>query len=138
MIGFGGSSISNNGKASIEKNNPRKPTAISHNDPFLVFESTTSSKSFLDSLEQITKNVIYVNSYGIFQDIISNPSAYGFSVINVGCRGVGRNNGQITCLPIVHRDIKPKNILVVVDDNMEHIIADFGTALRKKQFEDSD
>ncbi|RHN75498.1 hypothetical protein MtrunA17_Chr2g0321891 [Medicago truncatula] len=56
MIGFGGSSISNNGKASIEKNNPRKPTAISHNDPFLVFESTTSSKSFLDSLEQITKN----------------------------------------------------------------------------------
>jgi serine/threonine protein kinase len=28
---------------------------------------------------------------------------------------------------IVHRDIKPKNILI--DDNMEPIIADFGTAL---------
>lgn len=44
--------------------------------------------------------VIYVNSYGIFQDIISNPSAYGFSVTNAGCCGVGRNNGQFTCLPL--------------------------------------
>ncbi|KAI4298188.1 hypothetical protein L6164_031777 [Bauhinia variegata] len=43
---------------------------------------------------------IYINSYGIFQDIISNPSAYGFSVTNAGCCGVGRNNGQITCLPM--------------------------------------
>ncbi|XP_012568576.1 uncharacterized protein [Cicer arietinum] len=40
------------------------------------------------------------------------------------------------CVPrIVHRDIKPKNILV--DSNMEPIIADFGTALCKKLFEDS-
>ncbi|BAT73573.1 hypothetical protein LR48_Vigan01g038900 [Vigna angularis] len=44
--------------------------------------------------------VIYINSYGIFQDIISNPAAFGFSVINAGCCGVGRNNGQITCLPM--------------------------------------
>ncbi|KEH32941.1 carboxyl transferase domain protein [Medicago truncatula] len=43
---------------------------------------------------------IYVNSYGIFQDIISNHSAYDFSVTNVGCCGVGRKNGQIICLPM--------------------------------------
>ncbi|KAK4858916.1 hypothetical protein QYF36_023788 [Acer negundo] len=42
---------------------------------------------------------IYVNVYGIFQDIITNPSQYGFTVTNTGCCGVGRNNGQITCLP---------------------------------------
>ncbi|KAE8732702.1 putative GDSL-like Lipase/Acylhydrolase superfamily protein [Hibiscus syriacus] len=35
---------------------------------------------------------IYINAYGFFQDITSNPSANG-------CCGVGRNNGQITCLP---------------------------------------
>ncbi|KAK3206683.1 hypothetical protein Dsin_020729 [Dipteronia sinensis] len=43
---------------------------------------------------------IYVNAYGIFQDIINNPSQYGFTVTNAGCCGVGRNNGQITCLPL--------------------------------------
>ncbi|KAE8671802.1 GDSL esterase/lipase [Hibiscus syriacus] len=42
---------------------------------------------------------IYINAYGIFQDITSNPAAYGFRVTNAGCCGVGRNNGQITCLP---------------------------------------
>ncbi|PON54638.1 Lipase [Parasponia andersonii] len=43
---------------------------------------------------------IYIDSYGIFQDIIQSPSSYGFRVINAGCCGVGRNNGQITCLPL--------------------------------------
>ncbi|XP_034698745.1 GDSL esterase/lipase At5g45670-like [Vitis riparia] len=42
---------------------------------------------------------IYINAYGIFQDLISSPSSYGFRVTNAGCCGVGRNNGQITCLP---------------------------------------
>ncbi|CAK8578631.1 unnamed protein product [Lathyrus sativus] len=59
-------------------------------------------KSLVDQLsnELPDSKVIYINSYGIFQDIISNPSAYGFSVINSGCCGVGRNNAQITCLPL--------------------------------------
>ncbi|KAL2244728.1 UNVERIFIED_CONTAM: GDSL esterase/lipase [Sesamum indicum] len=43
---------------------------------------------------------IYINAYGIFQDLIENPSAFGFRVTNAGCCGVGRNNGQITCLPL--------------------------------------
>ncbi|KAF9589764.1 hypothetical protein IFM89_028673 [Coptis chinensis] len=42
---------------------------------------------------------IYVNAYGIFDDIIRNPASNGFTVTNAGCCGVGRNNGQITCLP---------------------------------------
>ncbi|KAK8629970.1 hypothetical protein V6N13_078784 [Hibiscus sabdariffa] len=43
---------------------------------------------------------IYIDAYGIFQDITNNPSAFGFRVTNAGCCGVGRNNGQITCLPL--------------------------------------
>ncbi|CAA7014101.1 unnamed protein product [Microthlaspi erraticum] len=41
----------------------------------------------------------YINAYGIFQDIVTNPARYGFTNTNAGCCGVGRNNGQITCLP---------------------------------------
>lgn len=41
----------------------------------------------------------FINGFGIFQDIISNPGAHGLTVTNRGCCGVGRNNGQITCLP---------------------------------------
>ena len=37
--------------------------------------------------------------------------------------------------PMVQRDVKPKNILV--DDNLELVIADFGTALCMKLFQDS-
>ncbi|KAJ8761179.1 hypothetical protein K2173_001235 [Erythroxylum novogranatense] len=42
---------------------------------------------------------VYVNAYGIFQDLIDNSARYGLRVTNAGCCGVGRNNGQITCLP---------------------------------------
>ncbi|KAJ6333319.1 hypothetical protein OIU77_009228 [Salix suchowensis] len=43
---------------------------------------------------------IYINAYGIFQDMLNRPAAFGFTVTNAGCCGVGRNNGQITCLPL--------------------------------------
>ncbi|KAJ9563432.1 hypothetical protein OSB04_008592 [Centaurea solstitialis] len=42
---------------------------------------------------------IYINNYAIFQDLINRPQSYGFTVTNAGCCGVGKNNGQITCLP---------------------------------------
>ncbi|KQK09725.1 GDSL esterase/lipase At1g29660 [Brachypodium distachyon] len=41
----------------------------------------------------------YINAYGIFQDILRAPGAHGLTVTNKGCCGVGRNNGQVTCLP---------------------------------------
>ncbi|XP_058103391.1 GDSL esterase/lipase At1g29660-like [Magnolia sinica] len=43
---------------------------------------------------------IYVNAYGIFDDILRRASSYGFTVTNAGCCGVGRNNALITCLPL--------------------------------------
>ncbi|KAM5550176.1 GDSL esterase/lipase [Rosa sericea] len=42
---------------------------------------------------------VYGNAYGAFGDILNNPAPYGFSVIDRACCGIGRNQGQITCLP---------------------------------------
>ncbi|XP_057948465.1 GDSL esterase/lipase At5g45670-like [Malania oleifera] len=59
-------------------------------------------KSLVDTLNRdlTGSSFTYIDAYGIFQDILSNPSSYGFRVTNAGCCGVGRNNGQITCLPL--------------------------------------
>ncbi|KAK4487514.1 hypothetical protein RD792_005838 [Penstemon davidsonii] len=42
---------------------------------------------------------VYGNSYGAIGDILNNPARYGFSVVDRGCCGIGRNQGQITCMP---------------------------------------
>ncbi|KAK8951483.1 GDSL esterase/lipase [Platanthera zijinensis] len=42
----------------------------------------------------------YIDSYKMIMDIINNHENYGFKVINSGCCGIGRNRGQITCLPL--------------------------------------
>lgn len=59
-------------------------------------------RSLVDELNQNQPDsrFTYINAYGIFQDLISRPAFYGFSNTNSGCCGVGRNNGQITCLPL--------------------------------------
>ncbi|KAF8413653.1 hypothetical protein HHK36_001645 [Tetracentron sinense] len=58
-------------------------------------------KSLVDNFNKNLADAkfIYVNAYGIFQDLLENPSSFDFRVTNAGCCGVGRNNGQITCLP---------------------------------------
>ncbi|WCJ34883.1 GDSL esterase/lipase At1g33811 [Euphorbia peplus] len=43
---------------------------------------------------------VYVDSFRSTNDIILNSTAYGFEVVDKGCCGVGKNNGQITCLPL--------------------------------------
>ncbi|KAE8679236.1 GDSL esterase/lipase [Hibiscus syriacus] len=43
---------------------------------------------------------VYLDSYKSSMDLYQNGSANGFEVIDKGCCGVGRNNGQITCLPL--------------------------------------
>ncbi|KAJ8759496.1 hypothetical protein K2173_007109 [Erythroxylum novogranatense] len=42
---------------------------------------------------------IYIDIAHMFRDLVSNSPNYGFSVLNRGCCGIGRNRGQITCLP---------------------------------------
>ncbi|KAL3638662.1 hypothetical protein CASFOL_016569 [Castilleja foliolosa] len=41
----------------------------------------------------------YIDIRNMFQDLLANSESYGFNVLNRGCCGIGRNRGQITCLP---------------------------------------
>ncbi|KAJ4850644.1 hypothetical protein Tsubulata_023979 [Turnera subulata] len=43
---------------------------------------------------------VYLDSYKSSSDLALNGTNYGFDVVDKGCCGVGRNNGQITCLPL--------------------------------------
>ncbi|KAL8250760.1 hypothetical protein R6Q59_034453 [Mikania micrantha] len=43
---------------------------------------------------------VYMDSYQLTKDLILNAQSNGFEVIDKGCCGVGRNNGQVTCLPL--------------------------------------
>ncbi|XP_041004384.1 GDSL esterase/lipase At1g71691-like [Juglans microcarpa x Juglans regia] len=41
----------------------------------------------------------FIDVARMFEDIAANARTYGFVVLNRGCCGIGRNRGQITCLP---------------------------------------
>ncbi|XP_052202722.1 GDSL esterase/lipase At1g33811 [Diospyros lotus] len=43
---------------------------------------------------------VYLDSYQSTKDVVLNGKSYGFEVVDKGCCGVGKNNGQITCLPL--------------------------------------
>ncbi|XP_031283719.1 GDSL esterase/lipase At1g33811 [Pistacia vera] len=43
---------------------------------------------------------VLIDSYQSSNDLYLNGSSYGFEVLDKGCCGVGKNNGQITCLPL--------------------------------------
>ncbi|OVA08078.1 Lipase [Macleaya cordata] len=43
---------------------------------------------------------VYLNLFESAKDLVTNAASYGFEVFDKGCCGVGRNNGQITCLPL--------------------------------------
>ncbi|EEF40882.1 zinc finger protein, putative [Ricinus communis] len=60
-------------------------------------------KSLVDQLNRSCKGAIfaYGNTYAAVGDILNNPSTYGFTVVDKGCCGIGRNQGEVTCLPFV-------------------------------------
>ncbi|XP_057973959.1 GDSL esterase/lipase At1g33811 [Malania oleifera] len=45
-------------------------------------------------------NFVYLDSYQSFKQLAQNARSYGFTVVDTGCCGVGKNNGQLTCLPL--------------------------------------
>ncbi|EYU28214.1 hypothetical protein ABFS82_14G321100 [Erythranthe guttata] len=67
----------------------------------LVLPFNTNTMSIMNNL---TTNLpgakfSYIDIRNLFQDLIANAGSYGFGVLNRGCCGIGRNRGQITCLP---------------------------------------
>ncbi|XP_047939146.1 GDSL esterase/lipase At5g08460 [Salvia hispanica] len=62
-------------------------------------------KSLVDDLNTKYNNndsrtiFAYGNTFGATLDILDNANTYGFNVTDRGCCGIGRNRGQITCLP---------------------------------------
>ncbi|KAG8046217.1 hypothetical protein GUJ93_ZPchr0008g12893 [Zizania palustris] len=43
---------------------------------------------------------VFLDTVQTGKALAANAAAYGFTVLDRGCCGVGRNNGQITCLPL--------------------------------------
>ncbi|XP_009605870.1 GDSL esterase/lipase At1g71691-like [Nicotiana tabacum] len=68
----------------------------------LVLPFSNNVKSMLSNLNANLpgSKFIYIDIKNMFQDLLTNYRRYGFSVIDRGCCGIGRNRGQITCLPL--------------------------------------
>ncbi|KAL6857138.1 hypothetical protein ACP4OV_018520 [Aristida adscensionis] len=43
----------------------------------------------------------YLDNFRVFKNILADPAAFGFGVVDRGCCGIGRNGGQVTCLPFM-------------------------------------
>ncbi|KAL4279082.1 hypothetical protein GQ457_03G031210 [Hibiscus cannabinus] len=67
----------------------------------LVLPFNANVKTMMNSLnaELPGARFIYVDIGRLFEDIVANAGTYGFSVMDRGCCGIGRNRGEITCLP---------------------------------------
>lgn len=65
---------------------------------------------FNSGLKQLVQNInggqlpgakfVFLDFYQSSADLALNGKSMGFDVVDKGCCGVGRNNGQITCLPL--------------------------------------
>ncbi|KAL7607581.1 GDSL esterase/lipase At1g29670 [Lactuca sativa] len=84
----------------LAQNSPDGTTCVAKiNSANQIFNNQLRSLVDTFNRELTDAKFIYINNYGIFQSLISSPQSYGFTVTNAGCCGVGKNNGQITCLP---------------------------------------
>ncbi|KAK3160046.1 hypothetical protein QOZ80_1BG0054580 [Eleusine coracana subsp. coracana] len=109
VISIGGNSNSNS------NNNNQKPTTTQQqqgcND---TINSATGmfNKGLLSMVKRLNNNgnaqqqkmrgarLVFLDTVRMGTELAANAAAHGFSVLDRGCCGVGRNNGQITCLPL--------------------------------------
>ncbi|KAL2497451.1 GDSL esterase/lipase [Abeliophyllum distichum] len=68
----------------------------------LVLPFNINTKAMINSLSANLPGAkfSYIDNRNMFQDLLANARPYGFRVVNRGCCGIGRNRGQITCLPL--------------------------------------
>ncbi|KAL6868120.1 hypothetical protein ACP4OV_014965 [Aristida adscensionis] len=43
---------------------------------------------------------VFGNVYAAIQDVLDNPATHGFEVVDTACCGVGRDGGEVSCLPL--------------------------------------
>ncbi|XP_056852171.1 GDSL esterase/lipase At1g71691 [Raphanus sativus] len=67
----------------------------------LVLPFNTNVKTMITNLNQNLPDAkfIYLDTANMVQDITTNQAVYGLTTLDKGCCGIGRNRGQITCLP---------------------------------------
>ncbi|KAL7596337.1 hypothetical protein Lser_V15G31227 [Lactuca serriola] len=67
----------------------------------LVLPFNANMKTMINNLSANLpgSRFVFIDVHNMFQDILANARSYGFRVVNRGCCGIGRNRGQITCLP---------------------------------------
>ncbi|WOG97076.1 hypothetical protein DCAR_0416415 [Daucus carota subsp. sativus] len=68
----------------------------------LVLPFNANTKTMINNLNTNLPGarITFIDIHNMIQDILANPGSYGFTVLDRGCCGIGKNNGQITCLPM--------------------------------------
>ncbi|XP_073149989.1 GDSL esterase/lipase At5g45670-like isoform X2 [Henckelia pumila] len=85
----------------LAQNSPDGSTCVSRiNEADQIFNNRLRSLVDNFNTDLRVARFIYIDVYGIFQDLMDNPSDFGFRVTNAACCGLGRNNGQLRCLPM--------------------------------------
>ncbi|KAL6620266.1 hypothetical protein ACP70R_035405 [Stipagrostis hirtigluma subsp. patula] len=69
----------------------------------LIIPFNNKVKAMVNSLNiaRPQAKFIYVDNYAMISEVLRSPWSYGFTVVDRGCCGIGRNRGMITCLPFL-------------------------------------
>uniref|UniRef100_A0A0E0DRH6 GDSL esterase/lipase n=1 Tax=Oryza meridionalis TaxID=40149 RepID=A0A0E0DRH6_9ORYZ len=79
--------------------NPANMCSPDVDDLIIPFNSKVKSMVNTLNVNLPRAKFIFVDTYAMISEVLRNPWSYGFSVVDRGCCGIGRNRGMITCLP---------------------------------------
>uniref|UniRef100_J3M7A1 Uncharacterized protein n=1 Tax=Oryza brachyantha TaxID=4533 RepID=J3M7A1_ORYBR len=79
--------------------NPANMCSPDVDDLIVPFNSKVRSMVNTLNVNLPRARFIFVDTYAMISEVLRNPWSYGFSVVDRGCCGIGRNRGMITCLP---------------------------------------